>query len=99
MNPCAVSLDLARYDRKCCEEDARLDWLEGEARLVEQDWRNELENGEGIILELGIEWGDIKLLAEENKIDPYQQLNDLAYDWVVDNEAEILQRYNELQWD
>ena len=88
MNPCAVSIDLARYDRKCCEEDARTAHNESEADNLRDDWKRELKHS-GRIDDIDKDESELMAEAVEQQISFADHLWNSAYEYVINNEEQF----------
>jgi hypothetical protein len=102
-----------RHQSQTDEDEARDCWIQRTADQLYLDWKNELLHGEKIIIALGYEQADIVKIADLNnelcgdayattlsirrRQTPDQALRELAFDYVVDNENDFLQR--DIGWD
>ena len=100
----AVTADLRHYEAQADADQARIDWLERKSVEVAKEWKHELEHGERIILDLGLELGELKQMAQERTQEAQAKsltlklrkvvtvddvILDLASCYCVDNEQEL----------
>ena len=86
----AVTADLRHYEAQADADQSNEFWIEAKAREVYYKWMEEFGDT-GIILDLDMELGDMKLYAQEvgRDLEPWEVVEELAFKYVEDNEEAL----------